>query len=90
MPEGKAAVPRPPSAYASRFWVDSITHSGPALRFIVDTHGADRVVLGSDYPFRMGYDDPVKSLDETPLDPVTRQRILETNAQEFLGLLPRR
>jgi aminocarboxymuconate-semialdehyde decarboxylase len=90
MPEGTAAVPRPPSAYASRFWVDSITHSGRALRFIVDTHGADRVVLGSDYPFRMGYDDPVKSLDETPLDPVTRQRILETNAQEFLGLLPRR
>ena len=90
MPEGKAAVPRPPSAYASRFWVDSITHSGPALRYILDTHGADRVVLGSDYPFRMGYDDPVKSLDETPLDAATRQRVLETNAEDFLGLRPGR
>ena len=86
MPEGKAAVRTPPSAYARRFWVDSITHSGAALRFILDTHGADRVVLGSDYPFRMGYDDPVRSLDETPLDPSTRRRILETNAEEFLGL----
>jgi len=88
MPEGQAAVPRPPSEYARRFWVDSITHSALALRFIVDTHGADRIVLGSDYPFRMGYDDPIASLDETPLDKATRQRILETNAEEFLGLRP--
>jgi aminocarboxymuconate-semialdehyde decarboxylase len=89
MPEGKAAVSRPPSAYARRVWVDSITHSAPALRFILDTHGAERVVLGSDYPFRMGYDDPLAALDEAPLDAATRQRIVETNAEEFLGLRPR-
>jgi aminocarboxymuconate-semialdehyde decarboxylase len=56
MGEGKAAVASPPSTYARRFWVDSITHSPPGLRLVIDTHGADRVVLGSDYPFRMGYD----------------------------------
>jgi aminocarboxymuconate-semialdehyde decarboxylase len=86
MAEPKAVVPRPPSEYARRFWVDSITHSAPALRFLLDMHGADRVVLGSDYPFRMGYDDPIAALDETPLDTATRQRILQTNAEEFLGL----
>jgi aminocarboxymuconate-semialdehyde decarboxylase len=86
MPEGRAAIPRRPSEYAPRLWVDSLTHSARALRFALDTHGPDRVVLGSDYPFRMGVDDPVAALDETPLDAATRWRILETNAQEFLGL----
>jgi aminocarboxymuconate-semialdehyde decarboxylase len=90
MTEGKRAVPLQPSTYARRFWVDSITHSGSALRFVLDTHGTDKVVLGSDYPFRMGYDDPIKALDETPLDQGTRRRILATNAEEFLGLSPGR
>jgi len=86
MAEGKAAVANPPSTYAGRFWVDSITHSASALRFVLDTHGADRVVLGSDYPFRMGYDDPVGVLDEAGLDAPTRARILTANAEAFLGL----
>lgn len=89
MAEGKAAVASPPSAYAHRFWVDTITHSPSALRLVIETHGADRVVLGSDYPFRMGYDDPIAALDETPLDPVARARILGVNAEEFLGLAAR-
>jgi aminocarboxymuconate-semialdehyde decarboxylase len=86
MGEGKMAVPNPPSSYAGRFWVDSITHSAPALRFVLDTHGGNRVVLGSDYPFRMGYDDPLAALDEAALDTPTRDRILTANAAEFLGL----
>jgi aminocarboxymuconate-semialdehyde decarboxylase len=86
MAEGRAAVGKPPSAYARRFWVDSITHSASALRLVLDTHGADRVVLGSDYPFRMGYDDPIAALDEAKLDGPTRQRILTANAEAFLGL----
>jgi aminocarboxymuconate-semialdehyde decarboxylase len=86
MPEGPAAVANPPSAYANRFWVDSITHSPAALRLVLDTHGADRVVLGSDYPFRMGYDDPVAALDEAKLDAPTRHRIVTANAEAFLAL----
>ncbi len=64
MPEGRAAVPRPPAPTRAASGSIPSRIPGPALRFIVDTHGADRVVLGSDYPFRMGYDDPVQSLDE--------------------------
>jgi aminocarboxymuconate-semialdehyde decarboxylase len=86
LPEGKAAVASPPSAYAGRFWVDSITHSPSALRFVLEAHGADRVVLGSDYPFRMGYDDPVAALDEAGLEPLVRERVLTTNALAFLGV----
>ncbi len=43
----------PPSDYLRRFYYDCITYSGPALRFLVDTVGVDRVVLGTDYPAPM-------------------------------------
>lgn len=88
MREGRVAVPRPPSEYAPRLWVDSLTHSARALRFVLETHGANRVVLGSDYPFRMGEDDPIRALDAAKVDAATRQRIVETNAVEFLGRPP--
>jgi aminocarboxymuconate-semialdehyde decarboxylase len=86
MPEGRAAIARPPSEYARRFWVDSLTHSPAVLRFVVDTFGADHVVLASDYPYRMGYEDPIRALDAAGLAPAVRERILEPNALAFLGM----
>ncbi len=81
-----AAIPRRPSEYARRMWIDTLTHSPRVLAFALDMFGAERIVLGSDYPFRMGVDDPVKALDELALDPGTRTRLLSDNAREFLGL----
>jgi aminocarboxymuconate-semialdehyde decarboxylase len=44
-------IPRPPSAYQRRLYYDTVTGSEEALRFLLDRVGADRVVLGSDWPF---------------------------------------
>jgi len=41
----------PPSTYQSKLYYDCITMSEPALRFLIDQVGANRVVLGSDWPF---------------------------------------
>ena len=38
-------------------WFDSLVYTQLALRQLVDAVGADRVVLGSDYPFDMGVTD---------------------------------
>lgn len=46
--------PRPPSEYTDRFYVDSAVFDQGALRLLVDVMGADRVMLGSDYPFPLG------------------------------------
>ncbi len=71
---------RPPSHeprhYARRIWVDSLTLGASNLRVIVDELGLDRVVLGSDYPFDMGADDPVRAVESAELAPAAR----------FLGL----
>ncbi|WP_156761339.1 amidohydrolase family protein [Microbacterium karelineae] len=48
-----------PSTYLRRMWFDTVVHDERALRDLVDIAGADRVVLGSDFPFDMGLDDPV-------------------------------
>jgi aminocarboxymuconate-semialdehyde decarboxylase len=85
-PEGPAAIPREPREYARRIHVDSLTLSAENLRFIVDVLGPERVVIGSDYPFDMGQDDPVGFLAGAGLAPAVRTGIESTNAQRFLGL----
>lgn len=56
--EAREKVRRPPSTYLRRLYYDTITHHGPALRYLVGLMGADRVALGSDYRFDMGLSDP--------------------------------
>jgi aminocarboxymuconate-semialdehyde decarboxylase len=86
MDEAHAAIPRAPSEYARRVWVDTITHSPRALALVLDTFGRERVVLGSDYPFRLGTEDPIAALEPAGLDPDLRRRVLHDNALAFLGL----
>ncbi|GAB3629401.1 aminocarboxymuconate-semialdehyde decarboxylase [Pandoraea terrae] len=79
--------PEPPSHYLRRFYVDSAVFDPGALRLLVETMGADRVMLGSDYPFPLGEQD-IGALvgGSTDLDAVSRARILAGNAVEFFGL----
>jgi aminocarboxymuconate-semialdehyde decarboxylase len=80
-------LPRPPSAYLPHFYFDTISHAPDALRYLVTVAGADRVMLGSDYCFDMGYDDPVGALDAVrPLSRGDRERILGGTALTLLGL----
>jgi aminocarboxymuconate-semialdehyde decarboxylase len=84
-PEGPAAIPHRPRDYARRIYVDSLTLSPRNLRFIVEELGADRVVIGSDYPFDMGDADPARSVAAAGLDAATRTAIEAGNAARFLG-----
>ena len=49
-----------PMDIAKRFYYDTILHSAPVLEFMIGHVGADRVMLGSDYPYDMGMMDCVK------------------------------
>ncbi len=70
-----------------RLYVDSLVHDARALHYLVDLMGADRVALGSDYPFPLGEAEPGKLIAETPdMTEPQRQRLLSGTALEFLGL----
>ena len=49
-----------PEELLRRFYFDTIVFDPKVLRHVVDTVGADRVVLGTDYPFDMSDADPVR------------------------------
>jgi aminocarboxymuconate-semialdehyde decarboxylase len=74
-----------PSSYLRRLRFDSLVHTPDALRALVAVAGADRVLLGSDFPFDMGVDDPVERVREAALAEVDARAILSGNAAELLG-----
>ena len=80
------AMPEPPSHYVRRVWIDSLTHSPQVLAFALETFGSERIVLGSDYPFKLGVDDPVAELDRLALAADVRRRLVADNARELLRL----
>ena len=72
----------PPSHYLSRLHVDSLVHGDDALDRLVAAMGPDRVLLGSDYPYDMGVDDPVAGLGRLPPD--ARAAVAGANASTLL------
>lgn len=69
-----------PSTYLRKLWFDTVVHDERGLRDLVDIVGADRVVLGSDYPFDMGLDEPAAFVRGAGLDEETVAAVLEGNA----------
>ncbi|MFA6264163.1 MAG: amidohydrolase family protein [Pseudolabrys sp.] len=79
-PEVHKLCPRPPSAYLKRFWYDTCVFDPVLVARLVDTVGAERVMLGSDYPFDMGDPDPVGTFDKAGIAGADRDRIVYGNA----------
>jgi len=75
-----------PSSYLRRFTYDTIAHSKPIMEFVISMVGADRVMIGSDYCFDMGYERPVGFVEELNLSAEERKMILGTTAARLLKL----
>ena len=75
---------RPPSAYLRRFTYDTITHAAPALRYLIALVGADRVLMGSDYCFSLGYESPARVVTALRLPPRQQTAILGGTAARLL------
>ncbi len=78
--------PHHPSKYLGKFWVDSLVHDPFLLQYIIRLFGADRICLGSDYPFPLGEHRPGKLIEEHISDPDTRNKLLYQSALEWLGV----
>lgn len=76
----------PPSTYLRRMWFDNLVYTPDGLRALVAAVGANRIVIGTDYPFDMGVTDPLDRLAAADLGPSVTQAIRAGNAAELLGL----
>jgi aminocarboxymuconate-semialdehyde decarboxylase len=86
LPEGKR-TPKPPSAYQKKLYYDTVTGSEEALRFLIDSVGIDRVVLGSDWPFVPWHPSPVAWVQNLKsLTAEEKEKILWRNLESLLGL----
>ena len=69
-----------------RFYFDALTHDPRATRHLINMAGADHVVIGTDNPFNMGYEDPLAALDATPgLTAAEKAQICGGTASMLLG-----
>jgi aminocarboxymuconate-semialdehyde decarboxylase len=85
--EARVHIAEPPSAYLRKFYYDCLTDSEAALRLVIDTVGADRVVLGTDRPADMRIDWPVAwVLGLASPTPEEKELILWRNLERLLGL----
>ena len=85
-PDLKNLLAAAPSTYLARFTYDTITHSKAIMEFVIQQVGAERIMLGSDYCFTMGYDRPVQFLEPVNLASAQRKMILGGNAARLLKL----
>src|SRR4051812_3245569 len=77
--------PHPPSRYLKRIFVDSLVHEPRALRLVLDVFGAERVALGTDYPFPLGEERPGALIAAMELPATVRDRLRAGTALEWLG-----
>ncbi|MFJ9180130.1 amidohydrolase family protein [Streptomyces sp. NPDC102360] len=73
-----------PSSYLKRLYFDSLVHDPYVLRELVRATGPDRVLLGSDFPFDMGSEDPLGDLRATELPAAAFDAIRGGNASALL------
>jgi len=85
-PVARGDCEHPPSYYLNRFYTDSAVFDQRALRFLVDTMGAEQVMLGSDYPFPLGEEHVGSLIRRSHLPQNTKSKLLSENAARFLKL----
>lgn len=78
--------PVPPQNYLGRFWVDSVTHDPLMLEYVLRMVGAEKVMMGTDYPFPLGDLEMGRFIDEMNLPTDTKESIFFRSALAWLNL----
>jgi aminocarboxymuconate-semialdehyde decarboxylase len=75
-----------PKNYIGKFWIDSLVHDPTMLDFVVNQFGANRVAMGSDYPFPLGENVPGNLIRQMNWDEAKKEMLLSGAALEWLGM----
>lgn len=75
-----------PRQYLDRIYFDSLVHDPAVLRSLIDLVGAERIALGSDYPFPLGEAEPGTLIDSVGFSEEVRAKLLHWAALSWLNL----
>jgi len=75
-----------PRQYVGKFWVDSLVHEEHAFNFLLAIIGADKICVGSDYPFPLGEHRPGEMIERMQLEKNLQEKLFEKNALSWLGI----
>jgi aminocarboxymuconate-semialdehyde decarboxylase len=85
--DARGMLPHPPSSYLKKFYFDTVVFAPQQLDTLVRAFGADRILMGTDYPFDMGEYDPLGHIASIEsIDAATRAAIAGGNAKRLLGV----
>src|SRR2546426_2178463 len=86
-PNCRTVIKKPPTSYLKKLFFDTITFDPEMLRNLIDKFGAAQVLLGTDFPFDMGEEDPVGLINSVPLLPsAEKEKIMGRNAARLLKI----
>jgi aminocarboxymuconate-semialdehyde decarboxylase len=79
-------IDQPPSVYLKRLYYDTVTFSPYTLNMARDLVGADHLVMGSDYPHKLGsIDRAVSSIESLNIPQSEKRKIFEGTALSILN-----
>jgi aminocarboxymuconate-semialdehyde decarboxylase len=83
----RAVISKPPSEYVKKLYFDTVVFTEHQLRYLIETWGADHIVMGTDYPYDMAETDPVGHVDSVKdLSDADKARVMGSNAAALLGI----
>ncbi len=75
-----------PRDYLGKIYFDSLVHDRAMLEYLVKLAGAEKVALGTDYPFPLGEPEAGKLIESCDFDEETKAMLLHGAALDWLNL----
>jgi len=84
--DSRANLPKPPTYYLRKIYFDSVIFTPHQLEYLVKLYGADKIMMGTDYPYDMADYDPVELIVSSNLSPEEKVKVAGGTAAKLLGL----
>lgn len=75
-----------PRKFLDKIYLDTLVHDPLALKYLVDLMGAERLALGTDYPFPLGELQPGKLIEQSEFNQNIKAQLLHGTALDWLGI----
>jgi len=82
----RGTLPKPPTSYLKKVYFDAVVFTPHQLKYLVQVFGADKILMGTDYPYDMAESDPLAHLVSAELDSASIAAIAGGNVQRLLKL----